>query len=74
MNDDLRTRLVMAARLAMSQPPAAEPPDGYLKRCEFCGQLIYLKQDWDGQWRPYESWVAGTVDEGEWKTHDCDCE
>ena len=45
---------------------------GRLKTCRTCGALIYLKCDWDGQWRPYESWVDGNVDEGEWIRHDCE--
>ena len=45
---------------------------GRLKTCRTCGALIYLKCDWDGQWRPYESWVDGNADEGEWIRHDCE--
>lgn len=44
---------------------------GYLKRCNECGERIYLKQDYDGQWRPYESHLDGKVEEGEWVLHDC---
>lgn len=45
---------------------------GYLKRhCVRCGRKIYLKQDGDGIWRPYKSWVAGDVDEGTWELHQC---
>lgn len=44
---------------------------GYLKRCRFCGERIYLKLDYDGEWRPYESYLDGKVDEGEWRLHDC---
>ena len=45
---------------------------GYLRRsCENCRRMIYLKCDSDGYWRPYESWVAKTVDEGEWVLHSC---
>lgn len=45
--------------------------DGYLRPCRFCGQRIYMKLDHDGQWRPYESWVDGNVEEGEWQRHEC---
>jgi len=45
--------------------------DGYLTDCKYCGRCIYLHCDSDGRWRPYESWAAGTVDEGEWVLHDC---
>jgi hypothetical protein len=45
--------------------------DGYLKKCNGCGHQIYMKRDHDDQWRPYESWKAETVDEGEWKSHEC---
>lgn len=45
---------------------------GFLTRCAYCGCLIYLKLDCDSRWRPYESWFAGTVEEGEWKLHKCD--
>lgn len=44
---------------------------GYLTRCRHCRSLIYIKQDYDGVWRPYESWVEGNVDENEWRRHDC---
>jgi len=44
---------------------------GYLKRCRDCGERIYVKRDWDGQWRPYESYIDGKVEEGEWRLHDC---
>jgi len=44
---------------------------GYLKCCRQCHQLIYLKRDNDGQWRPYKSWADGIVAEGEWQLHDC---
>lgn len=44
---------------------------GYLKRCRFCGEQIYVKLDNDGQWRPYESYLDGKVEEGEWRLHDC---
>ncbi|NLG42939.1 MAG: hypothetical protein GX547_06810 [Phycisphaerae bacterium] len=45
---------------------------GYLKTCRSCGERIYLKAGLDGEWRPYESWLYGTVEEGEWKLHDCE--
>lgn len=44
---------------------------GYLKPCYACGATIYIKQDFDGSWRPYESWAAGNVDENEWVRHRC---
>ena len=44
---------------------------GYLRRCRKCGAWIYMKNDYDGQWRPYESWFDGEVEEGEWRLHDC---
>lgn len=45
--------------------------NGYLKRCKDCGERIYIKRDYDGEWRPYESYLDGKVDEGEWRLHDC---
>lgn len=45
--------------------------DGYLKDCYTCGESIYLHQDTDGRWRPYESWWAETVAVGEWVLHEC---
>ncbi len=47
------------------------PTRGYLKRCRSCGERIYVKPDYDGQWRPYESYLDGKVEEGEWRLHDC---
>lgn len=44
---------------------------GYLKTCRDCGRTIYLKQDHDGVWRPYASWIAGDAAQGEWFLHDC---
>lgn len=44
---------------------------GYLKACRFCGERIYLLRCRDGAWRPFESWVAGNADQGEWSYHDC---
>lgn len=44
---------------------------GYLKRCRDCGERIYLKPDYDGEWRPYESYIDGKVEQGEWRLHDC---
>lgn len=44
---------------------------GRLKECKYCGETIYMKQDRDGKWRPYESWQAGNADEGEFKLHNC---
>jgi hypothetical protein len=45
--------------------------NGGLRNCRYCGITIYLHYDWDGFWRPYESWVAGTVEEAVWQLHDC---
>lgn len=45
---------------------------GYLKRCRDCGQRIYVKCDYDGVWRPYESYIEGNVEPREWVLHDCD--
>jgi DNA-binding transcriptional ArsR family regulator len=45
--------------------------EGHLKRCRDCGQTIYLHRDRYGQWRPYESWVAGNAEEGEFTLHRC---
>jgi hypothetical protein len=45
--------------------------DGYPKRCKQCGERIYIKRDYDGQWRPYESYIDGKVEPGEWHLHDC---
>jgi hypothetical protein len=44
---------------------------GYLKGCNGCGRTIYMKEDSDGKWRPYESWIAGNCGEGEWVSHAC---
>lgn len=44
---------------------------GYLKRCSSCGERIYMKQDYDGEWRPYESYIDGKVEPGEWFLHEC---
>jgi hypothetical protein len=45
---------------------------GFLKnKCEGCGEMIYIKTDADGVPRPYKSWVARQVPEGEWVLHDC---
>jgi len=44
---------------------------GYLKGGNGCGRTIYMKEDSDGKWRPYESWIAGTCCEGEWVVHSC---
>ncbi len=44
---------------------------GYLKVCDRCGRLIYMKRDYDGTWRPYASWVAGDAQQNEWLLHDC---
>lgn len=46
-------------------------PNGYPKRCQDCGERIYVKHDYDGKWRPYESFIDGKVEEGEWRLHDC---
>ena len=44
---------------------------GYLRKCRDCGQIIYIKFDADGQWRPYASWIAGDAAVGEWILHKC---
>lgn len=44
---------------------------GYLKKCCDCGKSIYMKEDFDSRWRPYESWIDGACDEGEWIRHQC---
>jgi len=44
---------------------------GYLKTCRYCRETIYMHQDFDGRWRPYEAWSVGTVPEGEWVRHGC---
>lgn len=54
-----------------SATATATCPSGYLKRCRACGERIYLKCDYDGQWRPYESYIEGKVEEGEWVLHNC---
>jgi hypothetical protein len=44
----------------------------YLKDCCYCGEkIVMLKSDYDGRWRPFESWVAGNCAEGEWVIHRC---
>ncbi len=40
-------------------------------QCKRCGELIYWVQRDDGRWLPFESWVGGRVEEGEWRLHDC---
>lgn len=45
--------------------------DGRLSTCRYCRETIYFKVDYDGRWRPYESWTAGNCDEGEWILHRC---
>ena len=49
----------------------AQGSNGYIKRCRYCGRSIYLKCDYDGTWRPYESWAAGNTDVNNWQRHDC---
>lgn len=44
---------------------------GHLKRCRDCGERIYIKRDYDGEWRPYESYIDGKDEKGEWRLHDC---
>lgn len=44
---------------------------GYLKDCRYCGTVIYMYKTYHGSWIPFESWVAGTVTEGEWVPHHC---
>jgi len=44
---------------------------GFLRECIYCQATIYLKQDFDGRWRPYESWAEGKVEEGTWVLHTC---
>lgn len=44
---------------------------GYLKQCDGCSRMIYMKLDYDGIYRPYESWLDGPVEEGEWQLHQC---
>ncbi len=43
---------------------------GYLKSCKWCGETIYMFAD-QHRWIPFESWVAGTVNPGEWQRHEC---
>jgi len=56
-----------------STTATAPAASGYLKRCRYCGERIYVKRDYDGQWRPYESYIEGKVEEGQWTLHDCNC-
>lgn len=44
---------------------------GYLKDCYDCKETIYLHLDNDGNWRPYESWIAGNAPQGEFIRHQC---
>lgn len=44
---------------------------GFLRKCDRCGTMIYMKPDFDGRWKPYESWFDGAVQEGEWVRHMC---
>lgn len=48
----------------------ARDSSGYLKRCCYCGKTIYMLHK-NGRWLPYESWVAGNVNVGEWLLHNC---
>lgn len=44
---------------------------GFLRTCNQCNESIYLKQDSDGRWRPYQTWFNGTVQENQWVLHRC---
>ena len=53
-------------------PNVTSRSSGYLKsNCNKCSQQIYMKKDNFGKWLPYESWIAGHCQEGEWVHHDC---
>lgn len=53
----------------------ASTRDFYVKRCRYCGERIYMRRDYDGQWRPYESYLDGKVSQGERsRLHDCTVE
>jgi len=45
--------------------------NGYLKQCRYCGETIYMHEDWDGRWLPFESWQAGNAAAGEFILHSC---
>lgn len=49
----------------------ARGSSGYLRECKYCGRMIYMKHDYDGQWRPYASWIGDDAPEGEWTIHEC---
>lgn len=49
----------------------ARESKGYLKPCKNCGSTIYLHCDSDGVWKPYESWIAGNAQPGEFILHNC---
>lgn len=44
---------------------------GFLTPCKFCGDTIYMHLGADGRYRPFESWVAGNANDGQWAFHDC---
>ena len=44
---------------------------GRLTTCKYCRQTIYMHENENGRWRPFESWVAGACDEGDFILHDC---
>lgn len=44
---------------------------GYLKSCNRCHVLIYLKPQGYGTWCAWESWVSGNAEWNEWIPHDC---
>jgi hypothetical protein len=45
--------------------------NGFLRPCKFCGERIYMLQRFDGRWVPVESWVAGNVEPGVFRSHRC---
>lgn len=44
---------------------------GFITRCKYCHDPIYMHLGDDGRYRPFESWVAGNANDGQWAFHDC---
>lgn len=63
----MRSRDIKSANLRAY----ARGSKGYLITCKYCGTTIYIHRDYDGIFRPYESWVAGNAMPGEWILHEC---
>ena len=59
-------------RWGHSDATATKSSMGYIRNCLYCNDRIYMKCDYDGVWRPYESWLhTESIEEGEWVLHEC---